>query len=241
MHNVLMRNLNNLKLNVYPGRGIVIGMSPDSTKMVQIYWIMGRSENSRNRIFVLEENKDVQNAAFDESKLIDPSLIIYKPIRSLDKVHIISNGDQTETIYRQYKQGGSFEKAINEREFEPDAPNFTPRISGVVDLFDQDFAYKLSIIKSFYNNSEVCIRNVYSFSESIPGIGHCLTTYKGNGNPIPSFEGEPFILPVTDNIKETLDLYWNVLNEQNRISVLVKHIDIQTNQIEIEIKNKLSM
>ncbi len=166
-------------------------------------------------------------------------MIIYKPIRSLGKIHIISNGDQTDTIYNYYSQGGSFEGAINEREFEPDEPNFTPRISGVVDLRHTNIAYKLSIIKSLYNFPEVCIRNIYSYSKSIPGFGHCLTTYKGDGDPLPSFEGEPFIVPITNDIKETLELYWSVLNDENRISVLVKHIHIETNQMVIEIKNKL--
>lgn len=239
MNTILEKNLVNLSLNKYPGRGMIIGMTPDSTRFVQVYWIMGRSENSRNRIFVLEDNKDVRNKAFIDSKLIDPSLIIYKPIRSIDKVHIVTKGDQTDTIYNKYSMGGSFEQAIKEREYEPDEPNFTPRISGIVDLNDTCTAYKLSIIKSLYNSSKVCIRNIFSYSDPVPGVGHCITTYQGDGNPLPSYEGEPYIVPVHDNIKETLDFYWNLLYEENRISILVKHIHIQTHEVTIEIKNKL--
>lgn len=239
MQIILNKNMNHLKSNQYPGRGMVIGMTPDAGSMVQVYWIMGRSENSRNRIFVVEDNKEVRNKAFDESKIIDPSLIIYKPVRALGRIHILSNGDQTDTIYRQYKNGGSFEQAIEEREYEPDEPNYTPRISGVVNLGDAGTAYQLSIIKSFYNTSELCIRNYYNYSKAIPGVGHCITTYLCDGNPLPSFEGEPYILPIRNDINETLDLYWNLLNEENRISLLVKHINIQTNTIDIEVRNKL--
>ncbi len=239
MQLILNKNLEALKSNPYPGRGIIIGMTPDALKMVQVYWIMGRSENSRNRIFVAEKNMAVRTQAFDESKLTDPSLIIYTPIRSLGTVHIVSNGDQTDTIYNRYDGGGSFEEALREREFEPDGPNFTPRISGVVTLADPNGAYKLSIIKSFYNSSRTCIRNIYHYEKAVPGIGHCITTYMGNGDPLPSFEGEPYILPVTNDIRETLELYWNLLSEDNRVSILVKYIDIQTNKSEIEIKNGL--
>lgn len=237
MDEILKNNITNLQANNYPGRGIIIGMTPDASRFVQVYWIMGRSKNSRNRIFVLNDNYDVKNKAFDEKELVDPSLIIYTPIRSLDKIHIISNGDQTDTIYNQYCIGGSFEQAINEREYEPDEPNYTPRISGVVDL--NGAYYKLSIIKSLCNTSKVCIRNIFCYSNPVSGIGHCITTYMGDGNPLPSYEGEPYILPLHNNINETLDYYWNLLNEENRISILVKHIHIETNEISIEIKNKL--
>jgi IMP cyclohydrolase len=180
----------------------------------------------------------VRNTVFNEDKLLDPSLIIYSPIRSLDFNHIVSNGDQTETIYESLSISGSFEQAIQKRDFEPDGPNYTPRISGIVDLRDTHHAYKLSIIKSLYNNPNVCIRNIFNYRQAFPGVGHCITTYMGDGTPLPSFEGEPFIVPILDDIEETLHHYWKLLNEQNRISILVKHIDIETNQVNIRIKNK---
>jgi IMP cyclohydrolase len=239
MHNLLNSNINSLTSNSYPGRGIIIGLTPDTTHYVQVYWIMGRSENSRNRIFVLEDNNDVRNQAFDADKLTDPSLIIYSPIRSFGRNHIVSNGDQTDTIYDCLSSHISFEDAIQQREFEPDAPNFTPRISGIVDLEDTKNAYKLSIIKSTYNNPSVCVRNIFKYEKALRGIGHCITTYKGDGMPLPSYEGEPIIVPLFDDIEQTLEYYWKLLDEDNRISLLVKHIEIGTNQVSVRIKNKL--
>jgi IMP cyclohydrolase len=239
MQSILKSNIDRLKSNQYPGRGIIIGLTPDSTQYVQVYWIMGRSENSRNRIFVLDSNNDVRNEAFDMDNLSDPSLIIYSPIRSLDRSHIVSNGDQTETIYESLSTNGSFEDAIQEREFEPDGPNYTPRISGIVDLRDTQNAYKLSIIKSLYNNPSVCVRNMFKYEKAFTGVGHCITTYMGDGTPLPSYEGEPVVVPLFNDIEETLDYYWKLLNEHNRISLLVKHIVIKTNQVCVRIQNKL--
>ncbi|XEC97292.1 IMP cyclohydrolase [Paenibacillus tarimensis] len=239
MQSIVEANIHRLETNPYPGRGIIIGLSPDSAKIIQVYWIMGRSVNSRNRIFVREANNDVRNKAFDDSKLTDPSLIIYYPVRSLGESHIVSNGDQTETIYKKILDGGSFEEAISERDFEPDAPNYTPRISGIADLQDRTTSYKLSIIKSLNNNPATKIRNIFYYSKAIPGIGHCITTYMNDGEPLPSFEGEPFILPLHNELEDTLEFYWKLLNEENRISILVKQIDIETNEVQILMKNKL--
>ncbi|WP_373231374.1 IMP cyclohydrolase [Cohnella sp.] len=239
MKELLKRHIEDLTQNSYSGRGIVIGLSPDESIVFQIYWIMGRSENSRNRIFVMEENGAVKNEAYDESKLTDPSLIIYYPIKSLDKVHIVSNGDQTDTIFDKISIGGSFEEALRERTYEPDAPNFTPRISGIVDLNDTNHTYKLSILKSLYNNPAVNVRNIFSYDQAIPGVGHCITTYSRDGAPLPSFQGEPLIVPIFNSTEENLNYYWSLLNEDNRISILVKSINRESNQFNILIKNKL--
>jgi IMP cyclohydrolase len=239
MQNTLKKNVENLRSNSYPGRGIIIGQSPDEMTIYQIYWIMGRSENSRNRVFVLEENMNVRNKAFDEKKLTDPSLIIYHPIISKDNIHIVSNGDQTNTIFDKISEGGTFEEAIHEREYEPDAPNYTPRISGIVDLNDKSNIYKLSIIKSLDNNPSVCVRSIFSYNQALSGIGHCISTYTGDGTPLPSYEGEPIVVPIFNSCDENLDYYWNLLHSENRISILVKEINRNSNQINILIKNKL--
>ncbi|SEB50172.1 IMP cyclohydrolase-like protein [Paenibacillus sp. GP183] len=207
MQKTLRKNVENLRLNSYPGRGIIIGLSPDEMTIYQIYWIMGRSKNSRNRVFVLEENLDVRNKAFDEKKLTDPSLIIYHPIKSKDNIHIVSNGDQTNTIFDNISEGGTFEEAINKREFEPDAPNYTPRISGIVDLNDKYNIYKLSIIKSLYNNPSVCVRSIFSYNQALSGVGHCISTYTGDGTPLPSYEGEPVWENESNGIFNPFHLY----------------------------------
>ncbi|KAA8748094.1 MULTISPECIES: IMP cyclohydrolase [Paenibacillus] len=239
VNEVLERNLKNLRENHYPGRGIVIGLTPDQLHYVQIYWIMGRSENSQNRIFV-EENGFVRTEAFDSSKLTDPSLIIYSPIKFYEDHHIISNGDQTETIYHALSAGKTFENALDEREFEPDPPNFTPRISGLLQIGTAVPRYKLSILKSFYNDPQYCIRNIYNYEKAIPGFGHCITTYAANGAPIPSFEGEPFIVSVFDDINETLDFYWNTLNRETKVAVLAKYIHVENGKVTINCINKHS-
>ncbi|NLM72686.1 MAG: inosine monophosphate cyclohydrolase [Clostridiaceae bacterium] len=230
------KNAKRLKENAYPGRGIVIGKTPDGSKLVQIYWIMGRSANSRNRIFV-RENDFVRTKAFDESKITDPSLIIYYPLKVFDKYHIISNGDQTDTVFDTLKAGGTFEEALMTREFEPDAPNFTPRITGIIELNGKN-DYSLSIIKTQNNNPEICIRNFYHYEKSIPGLGHCIHTYAMDGEVLPSFEGEPYLMPIYDSIDENVEKYWNMLNQENIISLLVKTIEISTGDVEIKIKNR---
>lgn len=230
-------NYKKLVSNVYPGRGIIIGMSPDSQNMVQVYWIMGRSVNSRNRIF--EEDKGfVRTKAYDESKVVDPSLIIYYPVKHIGGYHIVSNGDQTDTIYEALSKGKSFENALDTRCFEPDAPNFTPRISGIVNLKGSQYAYKLSILKSFNNSGDSCSRHFYNYEKGIPGIGHCIHTYSQDGNPLPSFAGEPYELELFNDINDTARCYWDALNEENRISLLVKYICEEDGSFETRIINK---
>ncbi|HDR6319022.1 TPA: inosine monophosphate cyclohydrolase [Bacillus thuringiensis] len=230
-------NINQLKKNSYPGRGIILGLSPNSKKYIQVYWIMGRSNNSKNRIFVNEAGF-VRTEANDKNKLEDPTLIIYYPIKFYNDIHIVSNGDQTDTIYDLLRSDESFETALNKRKFEPDFPNLTPRISGMMDLNNKKSAYQLSILKSIDNNPNYCIRNFYNYEKGVPGVGHCLHTYSGDGNPLPSFTGEPFEVKLFDNIKEVGSFYWSALNEVNKISLLVKSIDIENKSTEIFIINK---
>ncbi|MFC1950855.1 IMP cyclohydrolase [Chloroflexota bacterium] len=222
----------------YPGRGIVIGTSPDGKAFYQIYWIMGRSQNSRNRIFVQDENDFVRTEAYDKSKMEDPSLIIYYPMKTVDaNIHIVSNGDQTDTIFEYLNNGKSFEDAIASRTYEPDPPNYTPRIAGILDTNADDYAYKLAIMKSFENKPEYAIKNVFTYTNAIPGTGHCITTYVDDGNPIPSFESEPVAGPVYDDTPENLEYYWKLISNDNLISMLVKRIEIANNEVTIKIKN----
>ncbi|MCX7771890.1 MAG: IMP cyclohydrolase [Clostridia bacterium] len=230
------KNAENLKKNAYPGRGIVMGLTPDAKKLVQIYWIMGRSENSRNRIFV-EENGFVRTKAYDESKLSDPSLIIYYPLKTTGKYHIISNGDQTNTVYDYLKTGNTFEEALMTRQFEPDSPNYTPRITGLVQLDGQN-TYALSILKTQDGNPDTCNRHFFYYEKPLAGLGHCIHTYQGDGEVLPSFLGEPYLMPIPETSDEALEYYWSLLNEENRISLLVKTIDIKTGNSEIKIKNR---
>lgn len=230
--------INSLRENAYPGRGIVIGLTPDGTRLVQVYWIMGRSENSRNRVFIQEENGFVRTEAKDPAKLTDPSLIIYYPVKHVNGAHIVTNGDQTDTIHEALQAGGSFESALATRTYEPDAPNFTPRISGFVDLEDGQFAYKLSILKSSDNTEEQTLRHTYSYEKALPGFGHCIHTYAGDGNPLPSFQGEPALVPLQNDVKQIADAYWNALNDENKISLLVKSIRLGSGETELLIVNK---
>ena len=228
-----------LKQNVYPGRGIVIGQTEDGKHLVQVYWIMGRSENSRNRVFIAEPNGFLRTEAKDPAKLTDPSLIIYYPVRHRDGAHIVTNGDQTDTIYEELpKHGGTFESALAKRTYEPDAPNFTPRISGIVDLNDKQFAYKLSILKSAGNTEDQTLRHTYSYEKALPGFGHVIHTYEGDGNPLPSFSGEPKLVPLKGDAKQIADTYWSMLNEENRISLLVKTIRLDDGASELLVINK---
>ncbi|HEX3047473.1 MAG TPA: IMP cyclohydrolase [Bacillota bacterium] len=237
------RNLGLLKNNPYPGRGIVIGMTPDSKHLVQIYWIMGRSENSRNRIFV-NENDFIKTEAFDPAKVKDPSLIIYYAAKHLNGVHIVTNGDQTDTIYAALTRGNgaecprAFEDALDTRKFEPDAPNYTPRISGLIDLNNPKAAYQLSILKSVDHDPNYCVRQYYSYEQALPGFGHCLHTYSGDGDPLPSFAGEPYLVPLVNRIEDLERYYWEALNEENRISMLVKFIRLEKREFTIRIVNK---
>jgi IMP cyclohydrolase len=232
------QNVKNLKQNSYPGRGIVLGLTPDGRNLVQVYWIMGRSANSRNRVFVAESNGFVRTKAYDEAKLEDPSLIIYYPARHDGDCHIISNGDQTDTIYQAIQNGDSFEDAVASRTFEPDAPNFTPRISGIMDVDNSPFIYQLSIIKSIGNDSGYATHQFFNYQNALPGVGHCIHTYAGDGNPLPAFAGEPYPVKLQNDIREVAAFYWDLLNAEHKVSLLVKFIDCGTKKTELRILNK---
>lgn len=232
-------NLNALKNNSYPGRGIVLGMTPDKKNLVQIYWIMGRSENSRNRIFSLESDYAMRTKAFDESKLEDPSLIIYYPARFTKGTHIITNGDQTDTVFNALNEGKRFSTALQTREYEPDAPNYTPRISGIMNK-ECSNAYELSILKTIDNDPSFgCQRNFFRYEKALAGLGHFISTYKTDGNPLPSFAGDPQLITIPSNdLQECANTYWNHLNENNRVSLMVKFIDIDTYEAKMTVINK---
>lgn len=222
-----------LEENSYPGRGIVIGRSADGEHAVIAYFIMGRSVNSRNRIFV-EDEDGIRTQAFDPAKLSDPSLVIYSPVRVLDGETIVTNGDQTDTIYDSIKNGGSFEAALRTRTFEPDPPNYTPRISGIVD----GFAYKLSILKSAEGNPASAQRFFYEYPEPVAGSGHFIHTYRCDGDPIPSFEGEPEPVAVEGDIDTFTDMIWKSLNEDNKVSLFTRFIHVKTGTTQTRIVNK---
>lgn len=228
---------NELKANAYPGRGIVIGKSPDGSKAVCAYFIMGRSTNSRNRIFV-EDGAGIRTQAFDPSKLEDPSLIIYAPVRVLGNKTIVTNGDQTDTIYEGMDKQLTFEQSLRCREFEPDAPNYTPRISGIMHMENGGYNYAMSILKSNNGNPDACSRYTFAYENPVPGEGHFIHTYMHDGNPLPSFEGEPKLVEMYDDIDNFTDMLWNSLNEDNKVSLFVRYIDIQTGKTETKIVNK---
>ena len=226
-----------LKGNSYPGRGIIIGKTPDGKKAVTAYFIMGRSENSRNRIFV-EDGQGIRTQAFDESKLTDPSLIIYAPVRVLGNKTIVTNGDQTDTIYEGMDRQLTFEQSLRSREFEPDAPNYTPRISGIMHIENGNYNYAMSILKSDNGRPESCQRFTFAYNNPAAGEGHFIHTYKCDGNPLPSFEGEPKLIGVPDDMEAFAELLWNSLNEDNKVSLFVRYIDIETGKYETKIVNK---
>ena len=226
-----------LQENSYPGRGIIIGRSADGAKAVAAYFIMGRSENSRNRVFV-EDGEGIRTQAFDESKLTDPSLIIYAPVRVLGNKTIVTNGDQTDTIYEGMDRQMTFEQALRSREFEPDAPNYTPRISGIMHVEGGKFNYAMSILKSRNGDPGSCCRYTFAYENAVPGEGHFIHTYMHDGNPLPSFEGEPKPVEIEGNIDEFTDKVWNSLNEDNKVSLFVRFIDIETGKWESRIVNK---
>lgn len=226
-----------LRGNAYPGRGIVIGKSADGKKAVFAYFIMGRSENSRNRIFV-EKGSDLLIHPFDESKVEDPSLIIYSPVRVFRDKTIVTNGDQTDTIYDYLVKKDTFENALDTRCFEPDEPNYTPRISGLLD-FENGFKYKMSILKSADAAGTDCNRFTFSYCP-LDGVGHFIHTYAGNGNPIPSFSGEPEVVAVGNCIDEYTKLIWDNLNADNKVSLYVRFIDLASGEYESRMINKNS-
>ena len=224
-----------LRGNPYPGRGIVLGRSPDGNKAVIAYFIMGRSENSRNRVFV-ETPDGIRTQAHDPSKMTDPSLIIYAPVRVFGSATVVTNGDQTDTIREGLAAGRSFAEALRKRTFEPDKPNYTPRISGLV---DKDGGYTLSILKSADGNPASCRRYFFEYGDPLAGQGHYIHTYMGDGNPLPSFEGEPEQVAIPCDTPEALaDLVWDSLNPDNKVSLFVRYIDLATGTWESVIKNK---
>ena len=226
-----------LKANPYPGRGIVIGRSADGKKAVTAYFIMGRSENSRNRIFVTE-GEGIRTEAFDPSKLSDPSLIIYAPVRVLGNRTIVTNGDQTDTIYELMDKEFTFEQALRTREFEPDAPNYTPRISGMMHIENGKYDYAMSILKSNNGDPSCCNRYTFTYDNAKAGEGRFIHTYKCNENPLPSFEGEPKLVAIDKEIDEFTNMLWESLNEENKVSLFVRYIDIETGEYETRIVNK---
>lgn len=226
-----------LRNNSYPGRGIIIGRTTDGKKAVAAYFIMGRSVNSRNRIFV-EEGEGIRTQAYDESKLTDPSLIIYAPVRVLGNKTIVTNGDQTDTIYEGMDKQLTFEQTLRTREFEPDAPNYTPRISGILHIENGKYNYAMSILKSNNGDPKSCNRYTFAYENPAAGEGHFIHTYKCDGDPLPSFEGEPKLVAVSDDIDAFTQLLWNSLNEENKVSLFVRYIEIETGKYETRIVNK---
>ncbi len=216
-----------LKNNTYPGRGIILGVTPDGTKKVCAYFIMGRSQNSRNRVFT-ETADGICTEAFDPSLLQDPSLIIYHPVRMVGDVLICTNGDQTDTIAKAIMDGGTFEEALRTREFEPDGPNWTPRISGIV---AEDGSYKLSILKSADAEGSACVRQFFEYPP-MPGVGHFIHTYVTDGNPIPTFQGEPERVDISDDLDTYAGMLWTNLNSDNKVSLFLRYTDIETGEYE---------
>lgn len=229
---------NELNSLAYHGRGIIIGKSTDGKKAITAYFIMGRSVNSRNRVFVAEGDA-MRTKAFDESKMTDPHLIIYYPVRVLGNKTIVTNGDQTDTIYELMDKQMTFEQALRTREFEDDAPNYTPRISGIIHHENGEMNYAMSILKSADGDGSSCQRYTYAYSNPIAGRAKFIHTYKCDGDPLPSFEGEPKTLTLPDvDIDAMTDVIWKNLNEDNKVSLFVRYIDLETNEVETRIVNK---
>ncbi len=226
-----------LSQNTYPGRGIVAGRSSDGKKAVIAYFIMGRSENSRNRIFV-EEGEGIRTEAYDPSKMEDPSLIIYAPVRVLGNKTIVTNGDQTDTIYEGMDKQQTFEQSLRSRTYEPDEPNYTPRISSVLHFIEGKFNYAMSIVKSDNGNPDSVNRFTFAYENPLAGEGRFLHTYQGDGSPLPSFEGEPTRVGIEGDIDAFTEMLWTNLNEDNKVSLFVRYIDISTGEYESRIVNK---
>lgn len=226
-----------LKGNAYPGRGIVIGRTADGKKAVTAYFIMGRSANSRNRIFV-EDGDGIRTQAFDPAKLEDPSLIIYAPVRVLGNKTIVTNGDQTDTIYEGMDHQLTFEHSLRSREFEPDGPNYTPRISGIMHIENGSYNYAMSILKSDNGDPQSCLRFTYAYENPAAGEGRFIHTYMHDGNPLPSFEGEPKKVAIEGDIDTFTEMVWNSLNEENKVSLFVRFIDLAEGTWETRIVNK---
>lgn len=226
-----------LKKNPYPGRGIILGKSKDGMHAVLAYFIMGRSENSRNRVFVTDGD-GIRTQAYDPSKMEDPHLIIYAPVRVLGNKTIVTNGDQTDTIYDLMNQQLTFEQALRTREFEDDAPNYTPRISGIVKMTDQNFNYALSILKSADGDPSSCLRHTFTYQNPKAGEGHFIHTYRGDGNPLPSFEGEPKKVEISDDMEVFSQNLWGSLDADNKVSLFVRYINVEDGSVRSKIINK---
>ncbi len=222
--------------NAYPGRGIVIGKSADEKYAIMAYFIMGRSSNSRNRVFV-EDGEGIRTQAFDPSKLEDPSLIIYAPVRVLGNKTIVTNGDQTDTVYELMDKQQTFEQALRTRTFEPDGPNYTPRISGILHIENDSYNYAMSILKSDQGDPASCNRYTFAYENPKAGEGRFIHTYMGDGNPLPSFEGEPTLVSMEGDIDSFAKLVWDNLNEENKVSLFVRYIEIGTGKYETRIIN----
>ncbi len=227
---------NDLRGNSYPGRGIMIGKSEDGRYAVTAYFIMGRSVNSRNRVFEAE-GENLRTKAFDPALLSDPSLVIYFPVRMCKGGMIVTNGDQTDTIYEYLQAGKTFEEALRTRTFEPDPPLFTPRISGILEYGNGEYSYKLSILKSTDGDEGFAQRQFFEYAAK-PGLGHFIHTYKCDGDPVPSFEGEPTPVELSGDIDAFTNEVWNALNEDNKVSLFVRYIDLETGKAETRIVNK---
>ncbi len=229
-----------LSANTYPGRGIIVGRSEDKKHAVMAYFIMGRSENSRNRVFVKEQSC-VYTKAADSSKVQDPSLIIYAPVRLYNETHIVTNGDQTDTIYTALRQGQSFDKALRTRTFEPDAPHYTPRISATVKVKNGEMKCKMSILKSGLASGSTTIRNFYEYSNLPAGEGRFIHTYRANEEPLPSFWGEPLTVDISGDLDKFANNIWKSLNEENKISLFVRYINLKTGKHKQKIINKFEL
>jgi IMP cyclohydrolase len=228
-----------LRQQSYPGRGLLLGRSEQAASWLIIYWLMGRSEHSRNRRLVIE-GTTLRTEPVDASLVVDPSLIIYEAMLELPGIYLVSNGDQTRTLYETIQVGGSFEQALGTREREPDAPNYTPRISAMLDLRTQSGTVALSILKANPANSELTDRTVFRPALPPAGLGLCLTTYQGNGSPLPSFRGDPLLLPCSGNAETLLETYWNALNAENRIALAIKEIPLDGSASRIIVKNRFA-
>lgn len=226
-----------LSSNPYPGRGIIIGKSEDGKNAVTAYFIMGRSVNSRNRVFT-ETADGIKTEAADPSKLSDPHLIIYSPVRVLGNKTIVTNGDQTDTIYELMDKQQTFEQSLRGREYEDDAPNYTPRISGIMHIENGSYNYAMSILKSADGDPDCCERFTFSYTNPVNGMGHFIHTYIGDGSPLPSFEGEPKKIAIPNDIDEFTNGLWNALNEDNKVSLFVRYIDIKSGKYVSKIVNK---
>jgi IMP cyclohydrolase len=235
---MMAANMENLRQNPYPGRGIIQGINKQGNLAVQAYWVMGRSENSRNRILALRGDI-VKTEAFDASKVKDPSLIIYTAMREVNGIHIVSNGDQTDSVAEEIKNGGTFKSGLEKRMYEPDAPNFTPRVSGMfVAIPKEGYSFSLSIIRK-EPNSENPIRVLSNYLPKA-GVGECIHTYKGDGNPLPAFDSDrSYPVPLDGSVEEIAKIYWNLLNHENRVALAVKGINLKNGMVDYSIINQL--